>query len=83
MAFILEAIRARLRPAPPNPNRIYVKLLPIKVEAIVEEGDDINLRAIIDMRNFCREKNISFEARLYAPRNHDIDCDITTSRINV
>ena len=71
----MEAIRARLRPAPPNPNRIYVKLLPIKVEAIVEEGDDINLRAIIDMRNFCKEKNIAFETRLYNSRKYQIDCE--------
>jgi len=75
MAFIIEAIRTRLRPAAPNPNRIYVKLLPIKVEAVVEEGDDINLRAVIDMRNFCKEKNIHFETRLYNSRKNNYDCD--------
>ena len=74
MTSILEAIRARFTRAP-NPNRIYVKLLPIKVEAVVEESDDCNLRAIIDMRNFCKEKNIHFESRVYNSRRHAIDCD--------
>lgn len=74
MAFILEAIRARLNPVP-NPNRIYVKILPIKVEAVVEEADDFNLRSIIDMRNFCKEKNISFETRLYNSRKYERDCE--------
>lgn len=75
MAFIVEAIRTRLRPAAPNPNRIHVKLLPIKVEAVVEDRDDFNLRAVIDMRNFCREKNIEFETRIYNARKYAIDCD--------
>jgi hypothetical protein len=74
MAFILEAIRARFTRAP-NPNRIYVKLLPIKVEAVVEDSDDFNLRSIIDMRNYCKEKNIHFESRVYNSRRYAIDCE--------
>ncbi len=70
----MEAIRARLAPRP-NPNRIYMKLLPIKVEAVVEDLDDMNLRSIIDMRNFCKEKDIHFESRVYNSRKYNIDCE--------
>lgn len=52
-----------------------MKLLPIKVEAVVEESDDVNLRSVIDMRNYCKEKNIHFESRLYNSRKYNIDCD--------
>jgi hypothetical protein len=76
---LLEAIRARFAFATVTPTanstRIYVKLLPIKVEAVIEEHDDINLRSIIDMRNYCKEKSIHFESRLHNSRKYNIDCE--------
>jgi hypothetical protein len=74
MAFLVQAIQDRMTPRP-NQERVYVKLLPIKVEAVLECGDDVNLRSIIDMRNFCKEKQIEFETRLYNSRKNNYDCE--------
>lgn len=71
---ILDTIRGRIWKKP-SPNRIYVKKLPIKVEAIIEDLDGLNLRSILDMRNFCKEKNISFESRVYNSRRYERDCE--------